>query len=712
MRQKIFLMLALLCAVAQGAWADEWNEVLALTQTTRSDWRVLHRGSNSGHWMGSTDGSTTYYRISQNCYFTNGQNDGSGVTIHGTVYLYVPSGVTVTCIGANATGATGAGAGIELASGNTLYLLGGGTINAIGGNAANGGNGGNGTNAGGEWDKSTITGTGGNGGNGGGGAGAGIGTRGGNGGACGNASQASVPIQGLGTQGNPFIIDSKEALAQIATITNSGATDFVEKHFSLTCDLDLSGQNWTPIGTQDHPFKGNFNGNNHTISNLTVNNPSRDYNGLFGWVEGWIAYTTHEVSGSEYIRNFVVKNANVRGRNYTGGIAGRLHGNFHFENVVLDGATVQGANFTSGFVGSAEGDHQSVGAYSIAKSTLYVNNCLFINGSVTENTGHENYDDLPGHSSYVMFGNIEENAEFNNNYFSNVSYNSAAALEDNYNVKAYPITTAIANLGSLKADYGTVKVYEKGIFYDGKYYTASGNISLADTGTNDVDGIDGYVADVTLAGRTLYKDGDWNTICLPFNVVLSGSALEGAVARPLTSASISESTLNLTFGDAVDELVAGTPYIIKWTADANNIENPVFNGVTIDKTNRSYDNGQSGDQRIRFIGTYASQSFDATDDSILLIGGENMLYYPANGASIGAQRAYFKIGEDGAAARRVTAFNVNFGDGETTGIISTTNFTNYTNSADAWYTLDGRRLSQKPSRAGVYINNGKKTVIK
>ena len=94
------------------------------------------------------------------------------------------------------------------------------------------------------------------------------------------------------------------------------------------------------------------------------------------------------------------------------------------------------------------------------------------------------------------------------------------------------------------------------------------------------------------------------------------------------------------------------------------------------------------------------------------MGGENMLYYPANGASIGAQRAYFKIGEDGAAARRITAYNISFGDGETTGIISTTNFTNYTNSADAWYTLDGRRLSQKPSRAGVYINNGKKTVIK
>jgi len=81
-------------------------------------------------------------------------------------------------------------------------------------------------------------------------------------------------------------------------------------------------------------------------------------------------------------------------------------------------------------------------------------------------------------------------------------------------------------------------------------------------------------------------------------------------------------------------------------------------------------------------------------------------------ATIGAQRAYFKIGGDGALlARRLTAFNIDFGDDEATGIISTTNYTNDTNS-DAWFTLDGRRLSAKPSRAGVYINNGIKIVIK
>ena len=48
-------------------------------------------------------------------------------------------------------------------------------------------------------------------------------------------------------------------------------------------------------------------------------------------------------------------------------------------------------------------------------------------------------------------------------------------------------------------------------------------------------------------------------------------------------------------------------------------------------------------------------------------------------------------------------------DENATGIISTTN---YTNSVDAWYSLDGRKLNCKPTRSGVYVNNGRKVVLK
>ena len=247
-------------------------------------------------------------------------------------------------------------------------------------------------------------------------------------------------------------------------------------------------------------------------------------------------------------------------------------------------------------------------------------------------------------------------------------------------------------------------------------------LTLADNADNSttIETYDGKTMAVVLSGRTLYKDGAWNTLCLPFNVTIAGSPLAGATARALESASISGTTLTLTFGDAVTTLEAGTPYIIKWTADANyvdddehNIVSPVFSGVTIDAdADGNYDNGISGDNRVRFLGTYKSTAFDAEDKSILLMGGENTLYYPTAGAGIGAQRAYFKIGSDGALlARRLTAFNIDFGDDEATGIISTTNHTNDTNS-DAWYSLDGRKLNGKPAQRGVYINNGNKIVIK
>jgi hypothetical protein len=246
----------------------------------------------------------------------------------------------------------------------------------------------------------------------------------------------------------------------------------------------------------------------------------------------------------------------------------------------------------------------------------------------------------------------------------------------------------------------------------GTYNVAPASINLADNADNSttINTADGFLANVTLSGRTLYKDGKWNTLCLPFNVTLSGSPLNGAVARPLTSASISGSTLTLTFGDAVTTLKAGTPYIIKW-ASGDNIVSPVFSGVTIDKTDRSYDNGVSGEERVRFLGTYKYTAFDSEDKSILFLGDANTLYYPLSGASLGAQRAYFKIGEDGGSARQITDFEIDFGDSsETTGILNS-QISNL-NSSDAWYTIDGRKLSGKPSVKGVYVNNGRKVIIK
>ena len=190
------LALSLGCLTGgSGAMAQvsSWEAVYTQTQTSSDSWTKLSVGSTSGQTLGS-GGTTTYYYIDRNLNFTNSNPGGSGLKIQGTVYLYLPAGVNITCVGANANGATGAGAGIELTEGNTLYIIGGGngaTVTAKGGNAANGGNGARGVNATLEYDEKILPGSGGNGGNGGGGAGAGIGTRGGNGGAGGAGATAN-----------------------------------------------------------------------------------------------------------------------------------------------------------------------------------------------------------------------------------------------------------------------------------------------------------------------------------------------------------------------------------------------------------------------------------------------------------------------------------------------------------------------------------------
>ena len=226
--------------------------------------------------------------------------------------------------------------------------------------------------------------------------------------------------------------------------------------------------------------------------------------------------------------------------------------------------------------------------------------------------------------------------------------------------------------------------------------------------------------DVYLTNRTFYKDGKWNTICLPFDVTeISESPLAGAEVRTLINASITGEkdgpTLNLTFDNPVTTLTAGTPYIIKWTKaegydqadeETRDLKNPVFNGVTINKSMNDFIEGN-----VTFKGTYVPISFNTTNKSVLFIGADNKIYYPENGARINACRAYFSINS----SATVRGFNLNFGDDEqTTGIISIDSgqWSMVNGLSDIWYSLDGRKLSSKPTIKGVYIRNGNKVVIK
>lgn len=234
---------------------------------------------------------------------------------------------------------------------------------------------------------------------------------------------------------------------------------------------------------------------------------------------------------------------------------------------------------------------------------------------------------------------------------------------------------------------------------------ATEKMELTDNATDNsatIDANDGKFADVTLKDRTLYKDGEWNTICLPFNVTLAGSPLEGATAKTLIDATNDGSTITLSFGDAVSELVAGTPYIIKWDAAAENLVEPVFSGVIIDKTDNqiSLDGGN-----VKFIGYYDAFPITSANDDIYYMTVGNVLRHTGVARTLNACRAYFKFANPSSARE----FVLDFGDSQTTGIMSV----DADSKVDNIYDLGGRKMNNNSRlKKGLYIRNGKKTVIK
>ena len=95
------------------------------------------------------------------------------------------------------------------------------------------------------------------------------------------------------------------------------------------------------------------------------------------------------------------------------------------------------------------------------------------------------------------------------------------------------------------------------------------------------------------------------------------------------------------------------------------------------------------------------------------MGSDNKLYYPKNNMTIKSFRGYFKLKgiEVGDLSNNAKAIVLNFGDDNNpTGINIIDN--NQKTQDNAWYSLDGRKLNDKPTQKGIYINNGKKVVIK
>lgn len=136
------------------------------------------------------------------------------------------------------------------------------------------------------------------------------------------------------SEGN-YTVNNEKGLKNLAELVNNGETDI---NITLNTDLNLTNMEWTPIGTESQPYTGTFDGNNYTITGLTVNQ-TRNCVGLIGCI------------GSDgTVKNVKLENVNITGNGYSvGGVAGRNYGTI--ENCSVDGTLTNYVQYLGGVVG-------------------------------------------------------------------------------------------------------------------------------------------------------------------------------------------------------------------------------------------------------------------------------------------------------------------------------------------------------------------------
>ena len=136
-----------------------------------------------------------------------------------------------------------------------------------------------------------------------------------------------------------YTVTSADGLMNIAKLVNGGKSDI---NITLDTDIDLTGKDWTPIGTDyDNSYKGTFDGGGHTITGLTFTTNDK-YAGLFGWL-----------NKAGTVKNVVMEGVQITSNQIYGGSIGGVAGYSWgtIENCSVSGS-VSGTVYVGGVVGA------------------------------------------------------------------------------------------------------------------------------------------------------------------------------------------------------------------------------------------------------------------------------------------------------------------------------------------------------------------------
>lgn len=578
-------------------------------------------------------------------------------------------------------------------------------------------------------------------------------------------TNAGTGPTGSGTNDDPYIIKSAKHWDVIANEIINGNSNINKDgvtFFRLDADISVS----TMMGSEAHPFESSFDGNGHT---LTFNNNSGDYCAPF-----------------QYVRNAEISNLIVDGSispaddsNYAGGIIGHAEGLTTIYNCVVRASMDASGGCIVGYV-----DSEKKGEDSYGPSSVNLVACVY-DGSIIGSVSTS----LCGFVGKVegRNGDAKASVTFTNCLFdpkkvSDWSSSHTVVIEGDHSevsstghLLATKVSEVLGNLchqavvsiakpdGKPIQSYGVLDQYDDGLYYNGLFYKVeSGNISLP--ADKDNTPLISYLlgrgdTQVTLANRILYKDGCWNSLCLPFDIDdLSQTDLAGAIVKEMdvdgwyNAANVRSDTqtaeycyqtglvedalnegrynLHLYFKEAT-RIEAGKPYLLKWTKpdgyEANpvgyDVLNPSFSDVSIKADLTTVENY---DGSVLFVPIYAPTELEASWTN-LYVGGDNKLVYPTADSSnktLRAFRAYFLLGQGDEPATEPLAPGLsivtNIGDEDIPGGATAIgdavrqHHPAATDDAQPIYDLQGRPVAngECSMEKGLYITRGKKIIIK
>ena len=377
-----------------------------------------------------------------------------------------------------------------------------------------------------------------------------------------NVEYEVTGITGSGTEADPYLITTDKQWTQLANMTNQGRS-FNGKYIKLGADINVS----TPIQN----FEGTFDGGGHTMNvNMTAND---------------IYCAPFRIARSATIKNLYVTGTIATNQMYSAGLVGRAYGTTSITNCrssVSILSSFSGNGNHGGFVGLISdadisvsidgnlfdgkiltvGDDATTGCGGFVgeksnRANLTITNCIYAPAELADGEKEAT------NNSATLVRYIDGFAPniFNSGYTRLLGTIQGVSATD----------TKPEGIGEAVETYSVsgITSYTEGVEYNGWWCINIVAIDLVDNAPNSsliseaADLYSGQPVNTTLRGRTFYADCNWNTLCLPFDVTLADSPLDGAEARTLTGASLNDGTLTLNFSEPVEKLTAGTPYIFK-----------------------------------------------------------------------------------------------------------------------------------------------------